>query len=198
MKTQIFQLSDLFSLTPGSFHAKGELEPGDVPLVSCGWENNGVIGYYDIQPPHVRQRALTVAFNGAPLTTHFHPYAFGAKDDVAVLAPLNPMPDSALLYVAAVLNAKVWRYGYGRKCYREKLARVDIALPATANDELDTAVTDALLERAYRRVKEDAVASVDALFGRATSPGINERAQSDDRRWPGVQRGAGATRAASP
>lgn len=167
MNLKTYKLSEFFTLTPGSFHATWELDPGDVPLVSCGWENNGVIGYYDIQPPNVHERALTVAFNGAPLTTHFHPYRFGAKDDIAVLAPLQPIPDSILLYVAALLNAKVWRYGYGRKCYREKLARIDIALPVSgARQELDTTLPDRLLATAYRRVKEDAAASVGALFDR--------------------------------
>jgi type I restriction enzyme M protein len=158
-----YQLSELFTLRPGSFHATWELDPGDVPLVSCGWENNGVIGYYDIQPGDLHERALTVAFNGAPLTTHFHPYRFGAKDDVAVLEPVDPLPDSLLIYVAAVLNSKVWRYSYGRKCYREKLARVDLALPVTAN-ALDPTLANELLENAFAQVKADAATSIGALL----------------------------------
>jgi len=165
MSLKAFQLSDLFELVPGSFHATWELDPGDVPLVSCGWENNGVIGYYDIQPNDIHERALTVAFNGAPLTTHFHPYPFGAKDDVAVLKPLEPMSDSILIYVAASLNAKTWRYSYGRKCYREKLERVELSLPVKGRKrEVDLTLPDSLLASAYRQVKADAAASVGALF----------------------------------
>jgi hypothetical protein len=167
MRLKTFELADLFRLTPGSFHAKWELEPGEVPLVSCGWENNGVIGYYDIPDEDVHERSLTVAFNGAPLTTHFHPYEFGAKDDVAVLTPLEPMPDSILIYVAALLNSKTWRYGYGRKCYRDKMTRVELTLPVKGrNAELDPAVADRLLARAYSQVQADAAASVSALFDR--------------------------------
>lgn len=158
MKLKRYVLSDLFRLMPGSFHATWELDPGDTPLVSCGWENNGVIGYYDIPESDVHERALTVAFNGAPLTTHFHPYRFGAKDDVAILEPLEPMSDALLIYVAAALNSKTWRYSYGRKCYREKLAHVEVALP------VDTSLPSGLLASAYRRVKDDAAASIGALF----------------------------------
>ncbi len=167
MRLKTFELSDLFALTAGSFHAKAELEPGKVPLVSCGWENNGVIGYYDIPAGDTNERALTVAFNGAPLTTHFHPYRFGAKDDVAVLTPLQPMPDAILIYVAALLNSKTWRYSYGRKCYREKMARVDLSLPVKGRKaEPDAAVAQRLLDKAYKQVQADAAASVSALLGR--------------------------------
>ena len=172
MMLKTHQLSDLFTLRPGSFHATWELDPGDVPLVSCGWENNGVIGYYDIQPADLHERALTVAFNGAPLTTHFHPYRFGAKGDVAVLEPVDPMPDSLLIYVAAVLNSKVWRYSYGRKCYREKLARVDVALPVIADgNTLDPTLANDLLENAFAQVKADAATSIGVLLGGRPSDG---------------------------
>jgi len=165
MRFKTYQVSELFHLTPGAFHATWELDSGDVPLVSCGWENNGVIGYYDISEEATHKRALTVAFNGAPLTTHFHPYRFGAKDDVAVLKPIEPMPDSILIYAAALLNAKVWRYSYGRKCYREKLARVDLALPVNGRkQELDPTLPASLLANAFGQVKADAAASVGALF----------------------------------
>jgi hypothetical protein len=159
-----FQSGQLFRLIPGHFHAKSELDAGKVPLISCGWENNGLIGYYDIFEEHTHKRALTVAFNGAPLTTNFHPYKFGAKDDVAVLVPIKPMPDSLLIFIAAQLNAKKWRYPYGRKCYREKLRNVSLSLPVITDGNLDLTTPEAFLKAAHESVRLAAMASVEALL----------------------------------
>ena len=101
-----------------------------MPLISCGDTSNGLIGYYEIPAGLTYERVLTVAYNGSwPLMTKFHPYRFGAKDDVAVLIPREPMSDAALLYVAAALNSMIWRYSYGRKCFRGKLRNVSIFIP---------------------------------------------------------------------
>lgn len=124
------RLRELFEVVSGDYHAFKELEPGSIPLVSCGDTDNGVVGYYDIPPDRQYQRALTVAYNGSwPIMSKFHPYAFGAKDDVAVLKPLQPMTSLELGYVAVLLNRMTWRYSYGRKCFREKLQNVEV--PAT-------------------------------------------------------------------
>jgi hypothetical protein len=164
MRMKAFSIGDLFDLTPGKFHATSELDPGSVPLISCGEENNGLIGHFDIADQDTHERALTVAFNGFPLTTNFHPYRFGAKDDVAVLVPKEPMNDPVLIYVASMLNAMRWRYSYGRKCYREKLRNVEIQLPV-ARGGIDDVVPAALLVEAQQRIQNDTRESLARLLG---------------------------------
>lgn len=128
-------LVQLFTVNSGNFHAVKELDPGDIPLVSCGDEGNGVIGHYDIPARYTYSQCITVAYNGSwPLTAKFHPYSFGAKDDVAVLVPRTPLSDATLLYVASLLNGMTWRYSYGRKCFREKLKHVKIDMPVVHHD----------------------------------------------------------------
>jgi len=122
-------LSHLFRVCSGDYHALADLDAGTTPLVSCGEENNGVVGHFSILPERRYRRAITVAYNGTrPLTSRFHPYEFGAKDDVAVLVPKRPMRDATLLFVAAALNRESWRYSYGRKCYKAKLKGVTVRL----------------------------------------------------------------------
>ena len=99
------------------YHATSELDYGDTPLVSCGNINHGFIGYYDIAPEKRYSDAITVAYNGQPLTAKFRPYKFGAKDDIGVLTPHMPVGQLALVYVAAMLNSMRWRFPYGRKCF---------------------------------------------------------------------------------
>lgn len=137
-KTKTFRLPQIFEIKAGDFHATKELDAGKVPLISCGDGDNGLVGFFQIPKENTYERCLTVAFNGTPLLTKFHPYRFGAKDDVAVLIPRDPMSDSTLLYIAALLNRMTWRYSYGRKCFRQKLEGVSISLPvARKHSKLD-------------------------------------------------------------
>ncbi|MFC1990419.1 hypothetical protein ACFLVW_07735, partial [Chloroflexota bacterium] len=126
-------IDDLFVVKSGDFHATKELELGDVPLISCGDSNNGLVGHFDIPKDKRYQHCLTVAYNGQPLLTKFHTYEFGAKDDIAVLKPRNPMLNSTLLYIADLLNSFKWRYSFGRKCFRNKLCNLPIQLPIIEN-----------------------------------------------------------------
>lgn len=136
------KLDELFQVRSGDFHSTSELDVGDTPLISCGNTNNGLVGYFDIPDEYTYQHTLTVAYNGQPLTTKFHPYKFGAKDDVAVLLPNEPMQDTTLLYIASQLNSAMWRYSYGRKCFREKLRNVAIFIPVENGNVDEKAVAD--------------------------------------------------------
>lgn len=171
MKTRFktFKISDIFRVQSGDFHSVSDMDPGVTPLISCGDLNNGVVGYFDIPVDKTYSRALTVAYNGSwPLTTKFHSYEFGSKDDVAVLVPLHPLKDSVLLYIAALLNREIWRYSYGRKCFKEKLASVEIRLPVNPSDSggIDSALPDELFATASNRVSNGAVESAEILLGR--------------------------------
>ncbi len=123
------KICDLFIVKTGDFHATKELDPGEIPLISCGETDNGLVGYFDIPEEKRHSNCITVAYNGQPLLSKFHPYEFGAKDDVAVLLPRFSMLNATLFYIAAQLNIAKWRYNYGRKCFREKLKYVEIQVP---------------------------------------------------------------------
>lgn len=140
------KIEKLFKVKSGDYHANDELDPGGIPLIACGETNNGFVGYFDIPKDKIYRRALTVAYNGQPLTTKFHPYRFGAKDDVAVLIPHKEMKDTTLFYIATQINSLKWRYSYGRKCYREKLGNVSIRIPETRVDG-ESHIDESAIER---------------------------------------------------
>lgn len=123
------ELRRLFDIKSGDYHALKELAPGTVPLVSCGDINHGFIGRFDIPPEKRYANAITVAYNGRPLTAKYRPYEFGAKDDIGILRPRHTTDAHALVYVAAVLNALRWRYSYGRKCFKGKLSDLVVDVP---------------------------------------------------------------------
>lgn len=136
MRFKAMPLDSLFSLNPGDHHSEADLERGSIPLVSCGDENNGVISYVDVPGDTIHQNCLTIAFNGRPLTTKYHPYSLTAKDDVAVAEPKKPLRLTSLLFVQMMLNRERWRYSYYRKCFVDKLRRFEIQLPYS-NGNLD-------------------------------------------------------------
>ena len=122
-------LGELFEVKSGDYHALKELDDGDIPLVSCGDVNHGFLGLFDIPPEKRYSDAVTVAYNGAPLTAKYRPYQFGAKDDIGVLMPRVAVEPVVLVYIAAALNGMRWRFSYGRKCFRTKLELLDLDVP---------------------------------------------------------------------
>lgn len=125
-------VGSLFTLYPGEFHAFSEMDPGDVPVVSCADTGNGVDdSTYAIEDKYLNRDLTTIAFNGLPLTTKVHPYSFATKDDVAVAVPKMDLPPEALIFIQAALNSERWRFSYYRKCYMDKMTRFEIALPVT-------------------------------------------------------------------
>lgn len=122
------RLDSIFEIEPGHYHSVGHLPKGEVPMVSCGDANNGVIGNFDVEE-HLYSDKLTIASNGATLTAKYHPYRFAAKDDVAICTPRKPLRLSTLFFIQVMINREKWRYSYYRKCYKEKLERVPVDLP---------------------------------------------------------------------
>lgn len=158
-------LTSLFFLKSGDYHKASDLPDGPLPLVSCGNEDNGLVRRCSVPHKHVYRDALTVAYNGAPLTTKYHPYPFAAKDDVAVLLPRQPLNAATLLFVQMMLNRERWRYSYGRKCFREKLSRMSVLLPLTSEGAVDEAAIAEVMENtAYWEFVAKMVRNVGAML----------------------------------
>jgi len=137
---EIFNLTDIFKLHSGDFHNAGVLDEGEIPLISCGDENNGIIKFVNAPLEKTYTNTLTIAYNGQPLTTKYHPYNFAAKDDVAVCIPKKKIMPSTFIFIQYVLNREKWRYSYGRKCFREKLNNFSIYLPVDSSGRLNEPV----------------------------------------------------------
>jgi hypothetical protein len=137
LRFKAMALGTLFDLRPGDYHAESDLQPGIIPLVSCGDEDNGVVSLVDAPEEHIYHHQLTIALNGRPLTTKYHPYPFSAKDDVAIATARTTLRLTTLFFIQAMLNRERWRYSYYRKCFLDKLRRFEVRLPATCDGSLD-------------------------------------------------------------
>jgi len=132
-------INELFHLHRGDFHNASSLPKGNLPLVSCGENDNGVIRYCKVPQNKTYSNTLTIAYNGRPLTTKFHPYRFAAKDDVAVCLPKKLLKLSSLIFIQYMINRETWRYSYGRKCFNEKLKRLNVSVPVDSVGNIDEA-----------------------------------------------------------
>jgi hypothetical protein len=139
-------IEELFELRAGEYHSLGDLDPGATPVVACGDMGNGIVGAYTVPNGAVYSHAMTVAFNGRPLTTKMHPYRFSAKDDVAVAVPRQTLSPEVLVFIQAALNSERWRFSYYRKCFRAKLERLKIMLPIDGKGKLALSFMEAAVQ----------------------------------------------------
>lgn len=137
IRLQPILLTSLFTLNSGDYHNASALPDGDTPLVSCGNTNNGVMRFITVPATKIYENTLTIAYNGQPLTTKYHPYKFAAKDDVAVCVPINPLRKTTYLFLQFSIENEKWRFSYGRKCFNEKLSHMKILAPLLQNGQLD-------------------------------------------------------------
>ncbi len=142
-------IESIFTVKSGDYHNAADLPIGNIPLISCGKTDNGLVGYFDIPSKNVYCNTLTVAYNGQPLTTRYHPYSFAAKDDVAVLLPKRPLKATSLLFIQLMLNSETWRYSFGRKCFREKLSNISINLPITGKEFNEGMISELMKNTSY-------------------------------------------------
>jgi Type I restriction modification DNA specificity domain len=149
IKLESYPLANLFAPVSGDYHKAEELPDGDIPLVSCGTDKNGIVRYCDIPKKYIYHNALTVAYNGQPLTTKYHPYQFGAKDDIAVLIPKKSLKGTTLLFIQMMLNKEQWRYSYGRKCFKAKLSKMQILLPLKNNQVDEQLIENIMTNTSY-------------------------------------------------
>ena len=137
LKFGLFPIQSIFKLNSGDYHNASEIPDGQIPLVSCGSTNNGILKFVNVPDDKIYQNKLTIAYNGIPLTTRYHPYKFATKDDIAICIGKREMKLTTLLFIQFVLNTESWRFSYGRKCYKEKLSGMSLSLPIDAEGDID-------------------------------------------------------------
>jgi len=141
-----FELSDLFYINSGEYHSINNLKKGEIPLISCSDLDNGISGFYNIPNDKTDRDCITIAYDGKPLTAKFHNYKFSAYDNVGVITPINPLKKTTLLFITLLLNLERWRYGYGRKCYKQKLGKLKIKLPVDKNGNVDEETIEKIMK----------------------------------------------------
>ena len=132
---QEYKISDLFlDLERGKCPIFRNMAPGRVPVIAASMYNQGITGYYDIQPKYSNK--ITVSLNGVGSGYFsFHPYPFSANSDCGILHEKIKLSRHTALYLCGVLNRIGEKYGYGEKVTKDKLFKESIKLPSKLNTQ---------------------------------------------------------------
>lgn len=136
-KERRFQITELFRLERGHFHAIDKLKKGKYPTISRVADDNGVIGFYEKpKKASVFPRFLiTVSTVTGDAFLQYQPFI--ATDNVVILIPKKALKLTTLIYIQATLNKTKWRYSYGRQCYKRTLQKTVFLLPINSENAID-------------------------------------------------------------
>lgn len=136
-----FTLNELFDvrLTKGDIKAD-DVECGDVPLISSGEGNNGVVKFItrdgDGKADTFPANALTIDMF---CHANYQPRDFFAVGHgrVNILMPKFNLTKNIGLFICAIINQEVYRFSYGRAVYSSVAEKMEIKLPSLADGSPD-------------------------------------------------------------
>lgn len=136
-----FTIGDYFDVYLSSGDLKiDDYEPGNIPLISSGSTNNGIVGYIDEKGDGKAQ-----IFKANCITVDMFCNAFYQNEDfyavshgrVNILCPKFKCNLQIGLFICSIIKKEQFKYSYGRAVYSSEIARMIIKLPSTPDNEPD-------------------------------------------------------------
>lgn len=132
-----FKIGDLFEVSLSSGDLKlSECLPGEIPLVSSGMTNNGIVGYIDSLGDGKAQifpkNTITVDMfcNAFYQNQNFYSVSHGR---VNILTPKFEMNEQIGMFITTLINKENYKYSYGRAVYSNEISRMILKLPVQNN-----------------------------------------------------------------
>lgn len=124
------KLLDLFSIERGGRLVKENRIPGDIPLVTAGYQNEGIAEKISSDENKLYCDKITIDMFG---NAFYRSYPFYCDDNIIVLNSKMPLSKYAKIFLATIIQADAYRYSYGRQ-YRQKDCKNHIIkLPTNAD-----------------------------------------------------------------
>ena len=140
---QEFKVSDILSIYNGKGITQEEIDdnPGTLEAVQSGEENNGVLGYIDLEYckskgyTYTMEKCLTVARSGSAGFVAYHGdgCVVGDSAKILILKDKNNRTEYVYLFIRTILMANKYKYCYGRKVTEEKYNLEKLMLPVKEN-----------------------------------------------------------------
>ena len=136
-----FTIGDYFDVYLSSGDLKiDDCEPGNIPIISSGSTNNGIVGYIDEKGDGKAQ-----IFKANCITVDMFCNAFYQNEDfyavshgrVNILCPKFKCNLQIGLFICSIIKKEQFKYSYGRAVYSSEIARMIIKLPSTPDNEPD-------------------------------------------------------------
>lgn len=148
-----FRIKDLFevSLADGDIKEK-ECELGNIPLVSSGETNNGIVTYTNgicLKPSTIIPgNKITVDMFG---NAYFQPDEFYCVSHgrVNILTPRYPLTANHSLFICSLIKLEKYRFSYGRALYSKGIKELTIKLPTTESGSPDWEWIDSYMHSVY-------------------------------------------------
>jgi len=147
-------ISSLFEMTPAKSKSTDDYLAGEIPFVTNTEMNNGVVSYVEPFDDDKVFAGPAICISGlGHATVHlstFLPKGNGG-DSCTVLVPKQSLSNNDLLYYAALFNTlHSWRFSFGRKASKRRLAGLDLSplhSEAVISIENETSINCALMLR---------------------------------------------------
>lgn len=136
-----FVIGDYFDILLSSGDLKNdEWEAGNIPLVSSGSSNNGIVGYIDKNGDGKSQ-----IFKANCITVDMFCNAYYQSEDffavshgrVNILVPKFKCNLQIGLFICSIIKKEQFKYSYGRAVYSSEISRMVIKLPSTNDGSPD-------------------------------------------------------------
>lgn len=136
-----FRVGDLFDVELAKGDIKlDEMLLGDMPLVSSGETNNGIVGYIDNNGDGKSERfdsnRITVDMFGNAYYQS-EPFYAVSHGRVNILSPKFNLTPNAGLFLSTIIKSDQYKYSYGRAVYSRVVENMVIRLPQTPDGKPD-------------------------------------------------------------
>lgn len=134
-----FVLGNLFEVELSKGDIKlDDVDKGNIPLVSSGENNNGIIGYID-----KKGDGKSEIFKGNKITVDMFGNPFYQKDDfyavshgrVNILNPKFELNKNIGIFISSVIKKEQYKFSYGRAVYSTEASNMVIELPIQRNPD---------------------------------------------------------------
>lgn len=136
-----FRVGDLFKVELSKGDIKfDEMDGGNIPLVSSGETNNGIVGYIDVNGDGKAEifpkNRITIDMFGNAFYQNESFYAV-SHGRVNILNPKFNLTLNMGLFISAVIKWERYKYSYGRAVYSSVAENMNIKLPADSSGNPD-------------------------------------------------------------
>lgn len=136
---QEFIVGNLFQVELSKGDIKiDDVDKGNIPLISSGENNNGIVGYIDKNGDGKAE-----LFKGNKITIDMFGNPFYQKDDfyavshgrVNILNPKFELNETIGIFISSVIKKEQYKFSYGRAVYSTEAANMIIELPIQYNPD---------------------------------------------------------------
>jgi len=158
------QIQEIFNIRNAKSSGFENYKIGNVPFVTNGYRNNGIIGY--VQPNNKDRvfNKLSICISAfCEATVQYPPFLprGNGGSGLLVLEPKNKMTFNELVKIAAFINnTHKWRFSFGRMVNRERIEHLDVNI----SDKVEVNTTISKLMPEPRKSKKLNITSKFKLF----------------------------------